>query len=80
MYLVLNIDTLQMLLCNDVSRYHVAATAVHQGALYNARVQPAAHEFASLFMHMAQKDKEYIYKYGEGESPLADMILWPCGC
>jgi len=44
-----------MMLCNDVSRYHVAATAVRLGGLHNARVQPTAHELATLFMHMAQK-------------------------
>ena len=63
------------MLCNDVSRYHVAAMAVRQGGLHNAKVQPIAHELATLFMHMAQKDKEYIYRHGEGESSRRDGLV-----
>ncbi|KAF9237663.1 XFP N-terminal domain-containing protein [Melanogaster broomeanus] len=56
-----------MLLCNNVSRYHVAASAVRGGALFNAKVSTEAHELASYIMHLAQKDKEYIYR--EGRDP-----------
>ncbi|KIK98673.1 hypothetical protein PAXRUDRAFT_823582 [Paxillus rubicundulus Ve08.2h10] len=56
-----------MLLCNHVSRYHVAAAAVRAGALFNAAVSTEAHLNASYLMHLAQKDKEYIYR--EGQDP-----------
>ncbi|KIJ14307.1 hypothetical protein PAXINDRAFT_176841 [Paxillus involutus ATCC 200175] len=56
-----------MLLCNHVSRYHVAAAAVRAGALFNAVVSTEAHLNASYLMHLAQKDKEYIYR--EGQDP-----------
>jgi len=56
-----------MMLCNRVSRYHVATDAVRAAALYNAKVTILAHEMASYIMHLAEKDKEYIYR--EGQDP-----------
>jgi xylulose-5-phosphate/fructose-6-phosphate phosphoketolase len=56
-----------MMLCNDVSRYHVAAGAVRAAALHNAKVAVVAHEMASHFMHLAETDKKYIYR--EGRDP-----------
>ncbi|KIJ62782.1 hypothetical protein HYDPIDRAFT_41494 [Hydnomerulius pinastri MD-312] len=53
-----------MMLCNHVSRYHVAAAAVRAGALFNQKVSIEAHEKASFIMHLAQKDREYIQRDG----------------
>jgi len=68
-----------MMLCNSVSRYHVATAAVRAGALHNARVAIVAHEMASHIMHLAAKDKEYIYREGEGKPMLLKSILRNCG-
>ena len=57
----------QMMLCNHVSRYDVAASAVRGAALHNAKVATKAHEMASYIMHLATKDKEYIYREGRGK-------------
>lgn len=59
-----------MMLCNNVSRYHVAAAAVRAAALHNAKVAIKAHETASYIMHLAAKDKEYIYREGRGKPTL----------
>lgn len=56
-----------MMLCNNVSRYHMAATAVRAGAFHNTKVATEAHEIASHIMHLAVKDKEYIYREGRGK-------------
>ncbi|KAI0267712.1 phosphoketolase [Gloeopeniophorella convolvens] len=58
-----------MMLANHTSRYHVAAAAVRGGALFNPKVCAEAHELAAQFMHMAQKDRDYIYQNGEGRYP-----------
>ena len=55
-----------MMLCNQTSRYHVAAAAIRGGALHNPKVALEAHELASYVMHLAQKDKEFIYANGTG--------------
>lgn len=57
----------QMMLCNSVSRYHVAAAGVRGAALHNAEVASEAHEMVSRIMHLAAKDKEYIYCEGRGK-------------
>jgi xylulose-5-phosphate/fructose-6-phosphate phosphoketolase len=54
------------MLANQVSRYHVAAAAIRGGALYNSRVAVDAHTKIAYMLHLAQKDKEYIYKHGAG--------------
>jgi xylulose-5-phosphate/fructose-6-phosphate phosphoketolase len=56
-----------MMLLNHTSRYHVAAAAVRGGAKHNPRVSTDATELAARFMHMVEKDHEYILKYGEGQ-------------
>ncbi|TFK49509.1 D-xylulose 5-phosphate/D-fructose 6-phosphate phosphoketolase [Heliocybe sulcata] len=53
-----------MMLCNRTSRYHVAAAAIRGAALHNAKVSIDAHEKTSYLMHLAQKDKAYIYEHG----------------
>ncbi|KAI0321766.1 XFP N-terminal domain-containing protein [Amylostereum chailletii] len=53
-----------MMLANCTSRYHVAAAAVRGGALHNNKVQTQAHQLASEFMHMAEKDRNFIYESG----------------
>jgi xylulose-5-phosphate/fructose-6-phosphate phosphoketolase len=55
-----------MMLDNHTSRYHIAAAAVRGGALFNPKVQVVAHLRAAEYMHMAQKDKSYIYSHGSG--------------
>lgn len=56
-----------MMLCNHTSRYHVAAAAVRAGAPFNPKVSLEAHEKASYIMHLAQKDRDYIFANGQGE-------------
>ena len=56
-----------MMLCNHTSRFHVAAAAVRGGALYNSRVATDSHTLGSYIMHLAQKEREYIYANGKGE-------------
>lgn len=55
-----------MMLLNNTSRYHVAAAAVRGAAPTNPRVEVDAHVVTANLMHMAQKDKEYIYNNGAG--------------
>lgn len=62
-----------MMLSNKTSRYHVAAAAIRAGALYNPSVAIDAYEQASYVLHLAQKDKDYIYANGKGE--LSDKRL-----
>lgn len=62
------------MLCNDVSRYHVAAGAVRAAALHNAKVAVVAHEMASHFMHLAETDKKYIYREGRGKFTRESML------
>lgn len=56
-----------MMLANKTSRYDVAAHAVREGGKYNSKVQVVAHELASNFLHLKQKDKDYIDVHGMGE-------------
>ena len=56
----------QMMLCNKTSRYHIAAAAIRGGAVHNLKVSIDAHQLASYVMHLAQKDKEFIYANGKG--------------
>ncbi|KAG2147595.1 XFP N-terminal domain-containing protein [Suillus clintonianus] len=53
-----------MMLCNHTSRYHVAAAAIRAGALFSTKVSTEAHAEAAYIMHMAAKDKEYIFAHG----------------
>lgn len=55
-----------MLLANHTSRFDVAMTAIRGGARFNARVAVDAHETESYIKHLAQKERDYIYKHGEG--------------
>jgi xylulose-5-phosphate/fructose-6-phosphate phosphoketolase len=54
------------MLCNHTSRFDVAIAAVRGGASFNPKVAITAHEAESYFKHMAQKEREYIYKNGKG--------------
>lgn len=60
---------MQMMLCNNTSRYDVAVAAVNGGALNNPRVAVDAHVLTSYFRHCAQQDRKYIHGRGEGELP-----------
>jgi len=53
-----------MMLCNRTSRYDLAAAAVRAGSKVNPKIAPQSHELASMFEHLAAKDKEYIYANG----------------
>ncbi|KAI0300726.1 Xylulose 5-phosphate/Fructose 6-phosphate phosphoketolase [Russula brevipes] len=64
---------LDMMLVNHTSRYHVAAAAVRGGAQHNPRICTDAVELAARFMHMAQKDHEYILQYGEDPAGTFDV-------
>ncbi|KAL4074769.1 XFP N-terminal domain-containing protein [Scleroderma yunnanense] len=68
-----------MMLCNETSRYHLAATAVRAGALYNNKVSTVAHDLASYFLHRASKDKEYIYANGRDPDGMFDTPVFEKG-
>ncbi|KAG6919201.1 hypothetical protein DXG01_008499 [Tephrocybe rancida] len=55
-----------MMLCNHTSRFDVAMAAIRGGAHFNERVAVDAHEIISFIKHLAQKEREYIYKHGKG--------------
>ncbi|KAK7690629.1 hypothetical protein QCA50_005728 [Cerrena zonata] len=57
-------SALDMMLQNHTSRYHVAAAAIRGAAKVNKAVEVDAHEMISYVMHLAQKDKDYIYANG----------------
>jgi xylulose-5-phosphate/fructose-6-phosphate phosphoketolase len=55
-----------MMLCNNTSRFDVAAAAVRGGALHNPQVAVDSHTLASYIKHLAQKERDYIYANGKG--------------
>ncbi|THH28321.1 hypothetical protein EUX98_g5854 [Antrodiella citrinella] len=59
-------SALDMMLQNHTSRYHVAAAAIRaaSAAKVNAAVDVDAHTTISYIMHLAEKDRAYIYKHG----------------
>ncbi len=57
-----------MMISNDTDRFGVAIAAIKGGALVNARVAAYTHEKCALLQHMKAKEKEYIYKHGEGRA------------
>jgi xylulose-5-phosphate/fructose-6-phosphate phosphoketolase len=58
---------LQMMLANHTSRYHVAIAAIRGGARVNSRVAVDAHAKIAYLLHLAEKDKQYIYAHGKGQ-------------
>ena len=56
---------------------HHAEAAVRGAARFNDRVQVRSHELISELKHMAEKDKEYIYKAGAGMRHSNSWITWP---
>lgn len=64
-----------MMLVNHTSRYHVAAAAVRGGARHNPQICTDAAELAARFMHMVEKDHEYILKYGEGRISIPCILI-----
>jgi xylulose-5-phosphate/fructose-6-phosphate phosphoketolase len=64
----------QMMLCNHVSRYHVAAAAIRGGARVNSRVAVDAHAKVAYVLHLAEKDRQYIYQHGAGRSILHSRV------
>ena len=57
-----------MMLQNHTSRYHVAESTVRGAAKFNDKVQVISHEVIAELKHMAEKDREFIYKNGAGKS------------
>lgn len=68
-------SALDMMLQNSTSRYDVAQAAVRGGALNNPDVEVLSHQIISELKHMKEKDSEYIYKHGDGESLQAYRAL-----
>ena len=60
-------SALDMMLQNHTSRYNVAEAAIRGGAVNNDKIKVRSHELISEIKHMAEKDKEFIYKNGAGE-------------
>lgn len=60
-----------MMLQNHTSRYDVAAAAIRAvaGSKVNPQVDVDAHAMISYVKHLAEKDKDYIYRFGAGECP-----------
>ncbi|KAI5117651.1 hypothetical protein M0805_001306 [Coniferiporia weirii] len=54
-----------MMLCNGVSRFDVAAAAVRKGAILNEKVAVDAQNKISDFMHRAQIAKRYAFENGQ---------------
>jgi len=65
-----------MMLCNHTSRYHVAAAAIRGGAHHNPKVSIEAHELVSYVMHLARKDKEFIYANGKDPDGIFDTPIF----
>jgi xylulose-5-phosphate/fructose-6-phosphate phosphoketolase len=59
-----------MMLANHTSRYHVAAAAIRAGARVNPKVSVDAHAKVAYALHLAAKDKEFIYANGKGKNDL----------
>ena len=58
------------MLCNNTSRFDVAAAAIRGGARHNRHVAVDAHELESHIMHLKKKEKDWIYEHGKGKSLL----------
>ncbi|KAI0787950.1 phosphoketolase [Fomes fomentarius] len=53
-----------MMLLNGTSRYDLAVEAVRSAALLNPRVEIDAHKTITHILHLAQKEKDYVYEHG----------------
>ncbi|KAF3940775.1 hypothetical protein ABW19_dt0208363 [Dactylella cylindrospora] len=62
-----------MMLRNNVSRYHVASHAAKGASLHNPQVSVRQQELISGFMHEAGKAKEYIFAHGEDPEGCYDV-------
>ncbi|KAI0067178.1 D-xylulose 5-phosphate/D-fructose 6-phosphate phosphoketolase [Artomyces pyxidatus] len=65
-----------MMLANHTSRYDIAAQAVRAGSQHNGKVRLDAHELASRFEHMAEKDKAYILEVGKDPEGIFDTPVF----
>lgn len=63
------------MLCNHVSRYHVAAAAIRGGALRNKEIQVKAHELVASLMHDVQRARDYAVEHGAGTSSSSGRLL-----
>ncbi|KAF3927963.1 hypothetical protein ABW20_dc0109159 [Dactylellina cionopaga] len=62
-----------MMLRNNVSRYHVAAHAVRGASSHNPKVDVRKQELVDNFMQEAKKVKDYIYEHGEDPESCYDV-------
>ncbi|KAJ6262541.1 hypothetical protein Dda_3352 [Drechslerella dactyloides] len=62
-----------MMLRNNVSRYHVAAHAVQGASLHNPKVNVRRQELVNEFTHEAEKVKQYIFEHGEDPEGCYDV-------
>ncbi|KAK6529966.1 hypothetical protein TWF281_009116 [Arthrobotrys megalospora] len=62
-----------MMLRNNVSRYHVAAHAVRGASSRKPELQARCHELVSSLMDQAKSAKEYIFEHGEDPEGCYDM-------
>jgi len=65
-----------MMLLNEVSRYHVAAAAIKGGARVNEAVANVAHEMQSYFLHLAEKSKQYAFENGRDPDGTYDVPVF----
>ncbi|KAI0041191.1 phosphoketolase [Auriscalpium vulgare] len=65
-----------MMIANHTSRYDIAAAAVRGGALHNPKIQAESHQLATFFMHLAQKDRDYIYEFGKDPEGMFDTPVF----
>jgi xylulose-5-phosphate/fructose-6-phosphate phosphoketolase len=65
-----------MMLCNQTSRFHVAAAAVRGGALRNQRVAVDAHGLVAELMHCAVKEREWILANGKDHDDMFDTPVF----
>jgi xylulose-5-phosphate/fructose-6-phosphate phosphoketolase len=67
-----NVPT-QMMLSNNVSRFHVAAAAIRGGALHNPRVAVNEHEVVAGLMHEAEAHKKYALDHAVDMNHVYDI-------
>lgn len=61
---------MQMMLCNNTSRFDVASAAIRGGAQVNPKVAVNAHADISGLRHEAQKARAYVLEHGKGKPSL----------
>lgn len=62
-----------MMLCNHVSRYHVAIEAVKGASRFNEKVTTRLTELLGDFQHNIKKHQEYILKHKDDPKDTYDL-------